>query len=60
MEYFIGLDIGTSAIKGVLISISGEEIAREKINTSFIENSNLYIEYEPYNHYSDVCKILNK
>ena len=60
MEYFIGLDIGTSAIKGVLISISGEEIAREKINTSFIENLNLNIEYDPYDHYSDVCKILNK
>jgi xylulokinase len=36
MDCLIGLDIGTSAVKGILISENGEILAQEKQKTSFV------------------------
>jgi len=60
MEYFIGLDIGTTAVKGILISITGEQIAQAKVTTGFIFPKNRYIEYDPHMHYKAVCNIMQK
>jgi len=58
MEYFIGLDLGTSVIKGILVSLEGEQSAQAKQNTEFLYPAEGYVEYDPVHHYESVCKVI--
>lgn len=60
MEYFIGIDIGTTAIKGIIVSLTGDKIAEAKINTEFIYPEIGFIEYDPKIHYKAISTIIKK
>ena len=45
-EYLIGLDLGTSAVKGVLMSAGGEVVSREKAQTEYRESNNGFVEFD--------------
>ena len=51
MDLLIGLDVGTSAVKGVLVSAEGEQIHRAMRGTVFLE-------VEPEAHYRAVCDLI--
>lgn len=56
--FVIGLDLGTSAIKGVLFDSEKQEIAAEdSIHIDFI-TSDCKTEINPEEHYQSLCKIL--
>ncbi len=56
--FVIGLDLGTSAIKGVLFDSRKQEIAAEdSIQVEFITSGGK-IEIDPECHYQSLCKIL--
>lgn len=59
-EYLIGLDVGTSTIKGVLISSSGEIACQEKESTELTYPKPHYIEFSMWEHYRKVCKVIGK
>ncbi|KKL15322.1 hypothetical protein LCGC14_2506750 [marine sediment metagenome] len=60
MDLLIGLDVGTSAAKGVLISAQGEQIARAKRPTPFVYPQPSFIEVEPEAHYRSVCDLIQE
>ncbi len=60
MDLLIGLDVGTSAVKGVLISAEGERIARAKRATPFVYPQPSFIEVEPEAHYLSVCDLIQE
>jgi sugar (pentulose or hexulose) kinase len=57
---FIGLDIGTTAVKGVLISEDGSILAQAKRLTQFIKPAPGYFEIDPENHYRSVCEVIRE
>jgi sugar (pentulose or hexulose) kinase len=59
-EYLIGLDVGTSTIKGVLISSSGEIVCQEKQSTELLYPKPHYIEFSIEEHYRKVCLLIGK
>jgi len=58
MEYFIGLDLGTSVIKGIIVSREGDRVAQAKKNTEFLFPADGYVEYDPDRHYDNVCEVI--
>ncbi|UCF98920.1 MAG: hypothetical protein JSV89_05105 [Spirochaetaceae bacterium] len=60
MDLFIGLDVGTSAVKGVLLSAEGKQLALGKRNTRFIFPQQGFIEVEPEEHYRSVCDLIQE
>ena len=60
MQAFIGLDVGTSAIKGVLITEDGHQVARAVRPVEFIRPKPGYVEIVPDDHYRSVCEIINE
>jgi len=54
----IGLDLGTSAIKGVLMSAKGVVIAKEKARTSYITAQDGSIEFDAEEFYSLVAGVI--
>ena len=50
MEYIIGLDIGTSSVKGVLVTVDGKirQTAREAFSYTRLENGGVEISAEDY------------
>lgn len=54
----IGLDLGTSAIKGVLMDPSGQIIAENEKKISFIHPKPGEVELDPAQHYLDICKVI--
>jgi sugar (pentulose or hexulose) kinase len=58
--YLIGLDLGTSAIKGVLMDSTGAILAETENKTSFIHPQEEWIETDPEQHYRNVCGIIRK
>jgi xylulokinase len=60
MDLLIGLDVGTSAVKGVLVSADGEQLALGKRNTRFLFPQPGYIEVEPEEHYRSVCDLIRE
>jgi len=60
MDLFIGLDVGTSAVKGVLISSTGEQLALGKRDTKFLYPQPGFIEVEPEEHYRSVCDLIRE
>lgn len=57
-DLLIGLDIGTSAVKGVLVSAEGGVIGQAKRLTNFIHPKPGYHELDPGEHYRDLCEVL--
>ena len=60
MNYFIGLDIGTTAVKGILVSSEGKVIAETKKATKLIYPKERFIEFNPEKHYKTVCSVISK
>ena len=58
LPLLIGLDLGTSATKGVLLSGKGEILAREKAGTEFIYPEPGFVEIDPEAHYRSVCAVI--
>jgi len=62
-KYLIGLDLGTSAVKGVLMSANGAVIAKEKAQTDYITGEGGIIEFDAEAFYlltADVIRCLAK
>jgi len=57
-KYFIGLDLGTSAVKGVLMSAKGAVISKEKAQTSYITAENGMVEFNAEAFYSLVAGVI--
>ncbi|MCK9410782.1 MAG: FGGY family carbohydrate kinase [Prolixibacteraceae bacterium] len=58
MDCLIGLDIGTSAIKGILILEKGEILAQGKEKTSFVFPYPDYIEFDAEERYKLICTLI--
>ena len=58
--FLIGLDLGTSAIKGVLMDQYGRVIAEAEKNTTFNHPQSGWCEISPEQHYQDVCGVIRK
>ncbi len=59
-RYSIGLDLGTSSIKGVMVDAAGKIIAERERNVSFIYPATDWIELDPEQHYRDVCWVISQ
>lgn len=60
LEYLIGLDLGTSAIKGVLIFADGTVISREKEETEYFAPYNGWTQFDAEKFYLKVAKVIHK
>jgi len=58
MDCLIGLDIGTSAVKGILISEDGEILAQGKEKTSFVYPNPDYVEFDAEERYKLICTFI--
>jgi xylulokinase len=58
MDCLIGLDIGTSAVKGILISENGEILAHGKEKTFFVHPHPGYVEFDAEERYKLICKFI--
>ena len=58
--FLIGLDLGTSAIKGVLTDQYGMVLAEAEKNTTFHHPQPGWCEISPELHYRDVCGVIRK
>ena len=58
--FLLGLDLGTTAIKGVVIDQNGNIITVASNNTRFIEPKNGWFETDPEEHYHDVCALIKE
>jgi xylulokinase len=60
MDLLIGLDVGTSAVKGVLVSSEGEQLALSQRSTHLLYPRPGFIEVEPEEHYRSVCELIRE
>ena len=60
MDWLIGLDVGTSSVKGILVSREGEQRARGKRETRFIKPQPGWFEVDPEEHYRSVCDLIRE
>ena len=58
--FLLGLDLGTTAIKGVVIDQNRKIIAEASKNTRFITPHREWFETDPEEHYQDVCSVIRK
>ncbi len=56
----IGLDLGSSAIKGVALSVSGEVLAEAESPMQLLYPKDGFVEFDPETHYLQVCGLLKK
>ncbi|MHB1483379.1 MAG: xylulokinase [Saccharofermentanales bacterium] len=59
-DYLIGIDLGTTAIKGVAMALSGEIISSEKAANSYIRREGGFIEFSAADFYTNVAGIISK
>ena len=59
-EYLIGLDLGTSAIKGVLTDGRGRVLAEAGADSTFLHPHEGWVEVDPEQHYRNVCSVLHE
>lgn len=59
-SFLIGLDLGTSAIKGVLTDARGTVLAEAGADTRFVHPSDGWVEVEPDQHYRNVCGVIRE
>ena len=60
MDLLIGLDVGTSAVKGVVLSTDGSVIAQGKRSTQFLHPQPDFVELSPETHYQAVCDLIRE
>ncbi len=60
MDLLIGLDVGTSAVKGVLLSPQGARLASARRATKLLRPSPGRVELEAEEHYRSVCDLLRE
>jgi xylulokinase len=60
VELLIGLDVGTSAVKGVLISSEGDQLAHGHRATRLLSPRPGFVEIEPEEHYRSVCNLIGE
>ncbi len=58
--YFMGLDLGTSAIKGVVIDAVGNVVAEANRRTTLTHPKVGWVETDPEQHYLDVCEVIRR
>jgi xylulokinase len=58
--YLIGLDLGTSAIKGVLTDRRGAILAEAGADTCLLHPRDGWVEVEPEAHYRKVCQVIRE
>ena len=58
--FLLGLDLGTTAIKGVVMEPDGRIIAETARNTRFRKPKPDWVEIDPEAHYREVCEIIRK
>ncbi len=56
--FLLGLDLGTTAIKGVVTDRNGNIIAESSKDTRFIIPDDGWFETDPEEHYQDVCQVI--
>jgi len=56
----IGLDLGTSAIKGVLTDAAGTVLAEAGAETSLLCPCEGWVEVDPERHYRNLCRIIRE
>ncbi len=56
--YLIGLDLGTSAIKGLLVDGRGRVWAEAGVDTALHHPQDGWVEVDPEGHYQRVCEVL--
>ena len=59
-KYLIGLDLGTSAIKGILISTKGEVISKAAIPTNYIRSDDNRVEFDADEHYLKTAAVIRE
>jgi len=59
-KILIGLDLGTSAIKGVLMDQCGKVLAETEKTATFTRFRSDWCEIVPETHYRDVCEVIRK
>jgi len=58
MNCFIGLDIGTSAIKCILISESGKILGNAKAKNNFLYPTSDQVEFNVDERYDQICNLI--
>jgi xylulokinase len=58
MDLFIGLDVGTSAVKGILVSSDGRQLALARRPTRILHPQPQWSELDPEEHVQDVFALL--
>ncbi|MEI8243035.1 MAG: FGGY family carbohydrate kinase [bacterium] len=56
----IGLDLGTSAIKGVLTDERGAVLAEAGADNRFLHPQDGWVEVEPQPHYQNLCRVIRE
>ena len=56
----LGLDLGTSAIKGVLMRADGRVLAEAGKETTFVHPQDGWVEVDPEKHYQNVCSVIRR
>ncbi|MCK4516142.1 MAG: hypothetical protein KAU31_12850, partial [Spirochaetaceae bacterium] len=54
----MGLDLGSSAIKGVVIDAAGTTLATASESSTLIYPQEGWVEYDPEEHYRGVCRVI--
>jgi xylulokinase len=60
VDLLIGLDVGTSAVKGVLVSADGEKLAVGRRENRLLRPEPGWVELDPEEHYRTVCDLLRE
>ena len=58
--YLIGLDLGTSAVKGVLTDAGGAVLAEATAETQLLQPRDGWAEVDPEQHYRKVCSVIRQ
>ena len=58
--FLLGLDLGTTAIKGVVVSRSGDVVAVAESKNVFLETDDDVVEFDPQLHYESVCEVIRQ
>lgn len=58
--FLIGLDLGTSAIKGVLTDERGAVLAEAGAENSLLHPRDGWVEVEPQAHYQNLCRVIRE
>jgi len=59
-EYLIGLDLGSSNVKGILLSSSGTVVHREKALTRYSQPCDNFIEFDADYFYKIIAEVIRK